>query len=195
MYSATGSLLVIFFSISLMAESQQKVPRNYVGIAGIYEAGNIGLIAGLEYERWLIVKRNWVLAVKGLYIVPHDTYNFIWPAGNRVKSNSQAQLFATAYFYTTKKNDHTGFLLGLGGGVDHIRSLTIFQDINGEPYDETVGQTLPGFELFTGVQWNFARRFGARLTFGLSHFISGKQERFTESLPVILFFTKASFGF
>ncbi|MFI5129564.1 MAG: hypothetical protein ACHQFX_06215 [Chitinophagales bacterium] len=193
-----GKKLILIAFVALLAfraNTQQIVPRNYVGLASIYEAWKLSIGGSVEYERWLFVKEKWVFATRAQYIFPHKTLNLVLRGDDLSQSNSQGLLFATAYIFTSQKKNHTGFFVGLSPGLSRIRSQTTVYNDNAEPHDEINASILPGFEVSLGAQWKVGSRFAVRFATGTSQFFSKQQTEFFGNVPLVLIFSKLSFGF
>ena len=189
-----GCLLVVVFFLSLSTKSQQKVPRNYIGGLAVLDFTNTSIGGALEYERWLLVKRKWVLSAKADYVFDHKTSNVLRSNYDLTESTRQACLMTSASFFTGRKNDHEGFFFVISGGFNYTQYREKVYSSNTESHIETSSVIRPGYELFGGGQVNFSRSVSFRLTGGVYTFYSQSGE-FPENLPLVLFFTKVSFGF
>jgi len=188
-------LATAIFFLPASAQSQQKLPRNYIGGLAILDATHFGIAGALEYERWLIVKNKWVFSAKADYVFPHRTWNLFWMSDDGVKTNNQFCLMASGTFFTGRKKDHEGFFLGVSAGMNYSEYQAEVYDNNGQPAIAKISITRPGHEIFLGGQVNFSRRNSFRLTGGVYQFYSKRTGVYPESLPLVLFFTKVSFGF
>jgi len=192
-FRKSGLLTVILF-VFLSANAQQKVPHNYIGALAVLDFTNTSIGGALEYERWLLVKKKWVLSAKADYIFDHKTANVVQPYDNLTESTRQACLMASSTFFTGRKNDHEGFFLGFSGGVNYTQYLEKENNGGRSTFVEKSSVIRPGYELFGGGQMKVSPRCSIRITAGVYTFYSNKGE-FPDNLPLVLFFTKVSFGF
>jgi len=185
---------VILFAV-LSSSAQQKVPRNYVGGLAVLDFTNTSIGGALEYERWLLVKKKWVLSAKADYIFDHKTSNILRRSDYLTESTRQVCLMASSTFFTGKRNDHEGFFLGFSGGVNFTQYREKVNSSATQYHFETRNSVIrPGYELFGGGQVKVSPGCSFRITAGVYTFYSEKAE-FPDNLPLVLFFTKVSFGF
>jgi hypothetical protein len=181
--------------MGLESLSQEKTKRNYISCSTLYDASNASIGLAAEYERWLKVKKKFVLGAKVNYVFPHKTFNLFWPPEELFKSNQQLHVMANGYYFPGKRNDQTGFFIALAAGVNYVKGERRFQEGNAEP--KTIKNSRIGFghDFSMGIQFKFNDRAAWRLSGGIANFYSKKEETFPEFLPIVLIFTKLSIGF
>lgn len=190
-----SNLLTIILLVFLSANAQQKVPRNYVGGLAVLDFTNTSIGGALEYERWLLVKKKWVLSAKADYVFDHKTANILHRDYELTESTRQVCLMASSTFFTGRRNDHQGFFLGFSGGVNYTQYREKVNSSPTQSHFETRSSVIrPGYELFGGGQVNISQDCSFRITAGVYTFYSERGE-FPDNLPLVIFFTKVSFGF
>ena len=173
----------------------QPVPKNYISGLALYDASNASIGGAVEYERWLLVKKNWTLAVKSDYVFPHKTFNAIFSADDIVKSNKQLYAMAMAYYFPGRKNEHDGFFIALGGGINYTwYEMKVYGDYN-NPNTIKTSKLSGGHEFNMGVQLNLKGGGGLRIVGGIANFYSKQERQYPNFLPIVLIFTKLSIGF
>jgi hypothetical protein len=103
--------LTCYFSI--YAGAQQRIAKNYVGVAGIAGLNRLSVGTGVEYERWYFTKDQFGLGAKAHYVFPSKTINYIFSSNDDIERSSQFQILATSYFFTNPENEIRGFFLSL----------------------------------------------------------------------------------
>ena len=185
-------LFIICFSSGLYA--QQKTPKNYFGAVGVIELNRLAVSTGLEYERWLYTKDQIALGAKAHYIFPSKTIPGIFSISDRFERNSQAQIMATSYLFTSSEKETNGFFLSLAAGVNFIKWEAEAYDDSGNSYIRTANEVSPGFDLSMGGQFK-AKHITTRVTAGYQAFPGNKYDLNQSGHGVSLVYLKISIGF
>ena len=188
-------LLTLSVCLSFYANAQEKITRNYGGVAGIAEMTRLAVSCGVEYERWLYVKNQLAIGAKAHYIFPSKTLNFIFSSNDLLQKNSQTHLMATSYFFTGRDKEPKGFFLSLGLGINFIRwSREVYDDTNPNHYSIVrTTDVSPGIDLSLGGQINLGN-ISTRFTGGLQAF-PGQYDDYYGVNGALLLYTKFLIGF
>ncbi len=161
----------------------------------MYDASNVSIAGALEYERWLVVRNEWVVSAKGSYVFPHKTFNAIFHAEDYLKSNQQAYAMVTGYYFPGKKYKPEGFFISLGFGLNHTWYETKVNTDYSNPSTLKTTKFSAGHEFSMGGHLNFKEGGTLRISGGIANFYSKPKQEFPEFLPLVLIFTKVSVGF
>jgi len=186
--------VVVFVTISLLSNAQNKVPMNYAGISGIAGLNRLSLATGVEFERWYFTKNQFGLGAKAHYIFPSKTINYIFSSNDNIQRSSQFQLMATSYFFPNPEDEIKGFFLSFGAGVNFIKWDVEAYDGSGNSYILTVNETSPGFDLAVGAQTKI-KPMALRFTGGYQGFPAHKYRDYTYGTGISQLYLKASIGF
>ena len=188
-------LVLVIICFSTYTNAQEKITKNYAGVAAIGEMTRLAVSCGVEYERWLYVKNQLAIGAKAHYIFPSKTLNFFFSSNDLLQRNSQTHIMATSYFFTGRDKEPEGFFLSLGLGVNFIRwSREVYDDTNPNHYSIVRSTDVsPGFDLSLGGQINLGS-ISTRFTGGLQAF-PGQYADFYGVNGTLLLYTKFSIGF
>jgi len=186
--------LYLITSFTFKSLAQQAIPKNYIGTTGNIELNRLAVGLGLEYERWLIIKKQFAIGAKGNYIFPSKTIKGLFSVGERFERNRQTQIMATSYLFTDPEKEINGFFFSLSAGVDFIKWEVEANDNSGNSYIKKVSETSPGFDISIGGQFK-GKRISNRVAAGYQAFPGNKFNIYTTGNGVSLIYLKTSLGF
>jgi hypothetical protein len=191
----TSYILLFIICLSICANAQQKIPKNYVGVSGIGELNRLAIGIGLEYERWLFIKNQFAVGAKGHHIFPSKTINYLFSTNEPLQKNSQTHIMATSYFFTGREKENQGFFLSFGFGANFIKWWQESSDQSGNHYISTYSEVSPGFDISIGTQLKISERNAFRITGGYESFLADKYKELVNGNGIAVLYTKVSLGF
>jgi len=178
----------------IYARAQQRIARNYIGVADIAGLNRLSVGTGVEYERWYFIKDQFGLGAKAHYVFPNKTINYIFSSNDGIQRSSQFQILATSYFFTNPENEIRGFFISFSGGVNFIKWEADAYDGSGNPYLTSFHEVSPGFDLSMGAQ-STLNKMAIRFTSGYQAFPARKYKDYVIGNGVSQIYIKASLGF
>ena len=192
-----GTVAFLITCCNSISKAQDYVPKNYVGVSGIGELTRLAVGIGAEYERWLYVKDRLAIGAKGQYIFPSKTLNLFFSSNETLQRNSQTQLMATGYLFTSRERKSEGFFISLGLGANMVKwSTEVWEGTNpGHYYTVSKSEILPGFDLSLGAQFDLNGGIASRFTGGFQVFPGAKYDEYIGINGIALLYAKFSIGF
>lgn len=189
-------LLLLTICFCSRSAAQEKIPKNYFGIAGIAELNRLAFGCGLEYERWFYTKNQFAIGAKAQYIFPSKTIDYLFSSNELLQRNTQTELMATSYLFTAKEKGPRGFFISAGVGVNFIKWEQEVPD-QATPGNYSIiskNEVAPGFDISIGSQFRLSAHNAMRLTGGYQAFSADKENQFVSGNGISLLYAKISIG-
>lgn len=148
----------------LFSQQNGDIPKNYAGIYTALVFDQISTAIGVEYERSLLVRPKFVFGARigHLFKYKWGNANIISGSNDNI-TNSNWQLWASGYWFTSDNKEAGGFFINSGIGLNYTRSEEKYWVSPGASNVIKGNGISPAIEAGVGFQFSISQSIAIRL--------------------------------